>query len=68
METITIKIKGMTCGGCVKSVTEVLKKVSGVENVNVSLEQNCAIVAYDPAQAQASQLLSAIEEAGFDVA
>ncbi len=32
------EIKGMTCGGCVASVTEKLDKVEGVKNVFVSLE------------------------------
>ena len=67
VESVTINIKGMTCGGCVKSVTDVLQKISGVEKVNVSLEQNCATVAFDPAQAKTSQLTVAIEDAGFDV-
>jgi copper chaperone len=67
VESVTINIKGMTCGGCVKSVTDVLQKISGVEKVNVSLELNCATVAFDPALAQTAQLTAAIEDAGFDV-
>lgn len=67
MEAITINIKGMTCGGCVKSVTEVLQKIPGISNVDVSLEKNCALIHYDPAQAQPTQFTSAIEDAGFDV-
>ena len=30
METITMNVKGMSCGGCVASVTRVLKAVPGV--------------------------------------
>lgn len=67
MESVTINIKGMTCGGCVKSVTDVLQKIPGVATVDVSLAQNHANINYDPAQCQASQLISAIEDAGFDV-
>ena len=29
METITMNVKGMSCGGCVASVTRVLKAVPG---------------------------------------
>ena len=36
METIDLKIQGMTCGGCVKSVTRVLTGVAGVTAVDVS--------------------------------
>lgn len=67
METTTLNIKGMTCGGCVKSVTEVLQKVPGVTSVKVSLEQNNANISYDPSKAKPAQLVSAIEDAGFDV-
>ncbi|HUX90680.1 MAG TPA: cation transporter [Gallionellaceae bacterium] len=67
METLTLNIKGMTCGGCVKSVTSVLQKISGVSKVEVSLEQNQANITYDPAQAKLAQFTAAIEDAGFDV-
>ena len=33
METITMNVEGMTCGGCVASVTRVLKAVPGVDDV-----------------------------------
>ena len=67
METLSLNIKGMTCGGCVKSVSSVLQKISGVSSVEVSLEQNRATVSYNPAQAKPAQFKSAIEDAGFDV-
>jgi len=67
VETITLKIKGMTCGGCVKSVTKVLQNIAGVSGVNVSLEQNTAMVSYDPAMATPAQFKSAIEDAGYEV-
>lgn len=67
METIHINIKGMTCGGCVSSVTKVLQAVNGVTKVDISLEQNRATIVYDPAQATLTQFKSAIEDAGYDV-
>jgi copper chaperone len=67
VETITLKIKGMTCGGCVKSVTNVTQNIAGVSSVTVSLEQNTARVSYDPAKAKPAQFKSAIEDAGYDV-
>lgn len=67
METLTLNIKGMSCGGCVKSVSSVLQNISGVSKVEVSLEQNQANITYDPAQAKLAQFKAAIEDAGFDV-
>lgn len=67
MENLTLNIKGMTCGGCVKSVTTVLNNIAGVSSVEVSLEQNRAVINYDPAKAKPAQFKSAIEDAGYDV-
>lgn len=68
METIQLNIEGMTCNGCVSSVSKVLKAVPGVAGVEVSLEQKHATVKYDPAQAGMVQLKAAVEDAGYDVA
>jgi copper chaperone len=67
METITMNVKGMTCGGCVASVTRVLKAVPGVSEVAVSLTPGTAKVTFDPAKTAAPALRGAIEDAGYDV-
>lgn len=67
METVTLKVGGMTCGGCVASVTRVLKAVPGVGEVAVSLTPGEAKIAFDPAQSGVPALRAAIEGAGFDV-
>ena len=53
METVTINVQGMTCGGCVASVTRVLKAVPGVDQVDVTLVPGKATVRYDAAKAEA---------------
>jgi copper chaperone len=67
MENVTLNVQGMTCGGCVASVTRVLKAVPGVSEVAVTLEPGVANVTFDPARTQATALRAAIEGAGFDV-
>jgi copper chaperone len=67
METTTIKIQGMTCSGCVQSVTRVLEALDGVNKVNVSLEDAQATVEYTPGRVNPARLHSAIEGAGFEV-
>ena len=67
MENVTLNVQGMTCGGCVASVTRVLKAVPGVSEVAVTLEPGVANVTFDPARTQATALRAAIEDAGFDV-
>ena len=67
METMTLKIDGMTCQGCVASVTRVLKSVNGVSDAQVSLESNEARIAYDSSKASVAMLKQAIEDAGYEV-
>jgi len=66
METAEIKIEGMTCQGCVTSLTRSLRGVAGVQDVNVSLADNAATVTYDPAKTGVPELKRAIERAGFE--
>jgi copper chaperone len=66
METTTIKVEGMSCGGCVKSVTGVLAAQDGVTKAEVSLEQKQALVEFDAAKVTRDQLKAVIEDAGFD--
>jgi copper chaperone CopZ len=56
----------MHCQGCINSVTKALKALNGVFDVAVSLEGKFAIVGYDKAKLSPEQLLSAVEEAGYD--
>ncbi len=68
METTTIKVEGMSCGGCVKSVTGVLTALDGVTKAEVSLEQKQAVVEFDATKATRDQLKAVIEDAGFEAA
>lgn len=65
METVELKVEGMDCEGCVKSVTRMLCGVLGVAGVDVSLAQARAKVTYDPAQANVADMKKALERAGY---
>lgn len=66
MNTITLNIGGMTCGGCVSSVTKVLENLNGVEKAEVSLENAHAVITFDAGKIQTAALIEAVEDAGFD--
>lgn len=66
METVVLKVDGMSCGGCVRSVTGVLKALPGVAAAEVSLEKGEARVSFDPVLANLAQLRGAIENAGYE--
>ena len=67
METTVVKIKGMTCMGCVRSVSNVLQGIAGVNSAEVSLEQAQATIQYDAAKTGVNQFKTAITEAGYEV-
>jgi copper chaperone len=65
VETIIVQVKGMTCGGCARSVARVLQKMNGVASAEVSLDQGEAKIAFDPRQVSVAQLKAALEKAGY---
>ncbi|MBU1235963.1 MAG: cation transporter [Gammaproteobacteria bacterium] len=68
METTVLKVGGMSCGGCVKSVTGVLEALPGVTKADVSLEKNEAVVSYEAGKVNREQMMQAIDDAGFEAA
>ena len=68
METVTLKVNGMSCGGCVASVTRVLRALPGVGEVAVVLEPGTATVTYEPQSMGLPAIKRAVEDAGYEVA
>ena len=58
------KVQGMTCGGCVKSVTNSIKKVDADASVDVDLKTQ--IIKIDSSKGQ-GDFTTSIGNAGFDV-
>ncbi|HKU84908.1 MAG TPA: heavy-metal-associated domain-containing protein [Casimicrobiaceae bacterium] len=68
MDNLELNVKGMSCQGCVASVTRVLKAVPGVDDVSVTLQPPLARVTYDGTRTNAAVLKAAVEDAGYGVA
>lgn len=64
MKTI-LNVSGMTCGGCVKHVTDALEALPGVTQVDVALREGRASVEHD-AQASLERLIAAVKAEGYD--
>ncbi len=62
MKTV-IKVNGMMCEHCKKSVNDGLLALGGVKSVEIDLTAKTATVEHD---CEASKLLSCIEDLGFD--
>lgn len=65
-EKLVLEVDGMSCGNCVKHVTQALSAVPGVSGVKVDLKTKRAEVVRDPAKATTAALLAALDEAGYE--
>jgi len=58
-------ISGMSCGGCVNSLTRVLKSVPGIEPIKIEVGK--AHLRVDDALVTSQVVREAVERAGFEV-
>lgn len=65
MATTTLKVSGMTCGHCVRTVTEALEGVDGVKDAQVDLQTGSARIDYDEAQTNPDALASVVIDEGY---
>jgi copper chaperone len=61
---VVLNVEGMSCQGCVRSVTNALTKLDPAAQVEVSLQDGTVAVT---STRQRAELAAAIEAAGFDV-
>jgi copper chaperone len=60
-----IRVEGMTCEHCVKTVTQALLALPGVESAKVDLARGTASVTYDGSRVSSDQLTRTIRSAGY---
>lgn len=65
MDSMKLKISGMSCGHCVGAVTRALKGLPGVQVDEVSI--GSATVSYDAAATSAERIAQAVEDEGYPV-
>lgn len=63
--TVTLRVKGMTCGGCATSVAKALRATEGVKDAQVSYERGLAVVKYDDEKVTVAKLRDVINNTGF---
>lgn len=59
------EVTGMTCAACQAAVTRAVKKLDGIEEVNVSLMTNSMEVSYNPDLVGDINIIKAVENAGY---
>jgi copper chaperone len=65
MSDKTYTISGMSCGGCVNSLTRVLTSVPGIEPIKIEVGK--AQLRVDDARVTSQIVRDAVERAGFEV-
>ncbi|MBO9392889.1 heavy metal translocating P-type ATPase [Caldilinea sp.] len=68
IKELIIPITGMHCANCANTVGRGLKRLPGIEAVNVSYANERAIVTYDPKQVTPEQVIKTIESIGYGAA
>jgi copper-(or silver)-translocating P-type ATPase len=64
---ISLPIAGMTCASCVNRIERFLNKTPGVEGASVNLATEVATIRYLPDIAATTDLVGAIQAAGYEV-
>lgn len=61
-------VTGMTCSACSAHVDKCVRKLAGVQKVNVNLLQNSMTVEYDETQLDPGRIIQAVETGGYGAA
>ncbi|MGH8888495.1 MAG: heavy-metal-associated domain-containing protein [Acidothermaceae bacterium] len=66
MQLQTFTVKGMTCEHCVAAVTEELRRLDGVDAVQIDLSTGQAIVSSE-SPLEVADVAAAVDEAGYEL-
>ena len=58
-------VKGMYCDSCRVKIESAVKKIPGVQSVNLNLETGEMIVSYDQSNESVQQTMSVVKELGY---
>ena len=67
MKKTKLKISGMSCQHCVKTVADALTELQGVRRAKVNLRKAEAVVHFDASRVSLANLTEAITAVGFKV-
>jgi len=64
---ITLKVSGMTCAMCVKTIEMALSELDGVRAAKANLNSETVFVDFDESKVSLNQIIRAIEDVGYEV-
>lgn len=65
LRTVTMPVEGLVCSVCAAGLKSGLKKVSGVAEVEVSLEQRNVRIRYEPDKVTPERLAATVADLGY---
>lgn len=65
--TLTLPVAGMDCASCAAHIEDAVRRLPGVEYVQVLVAAERATITYDPEHVERTQIVSAIQHAGYRV-
>lgn len=66
-ENVSLNISGMTCAACATRIEKNISKVPGVQQTNVNLATEKALVIYNPAQTSVEAIIEKVKKTGYGV-
>ena len=68
MTTMTLNVPDISCGHCKSSIEGAVIELSGIEKVEVHIEERTVDVSFDDAALKVDAIVDAIEGQGYAVA
>ncbi|MDB9379666.1 heavy metal translocating P-type ATPase, partial [Nodularia sphaerocarpa] len=65
MDTLTLKLKGMSCASCANNIDQAIRSVPGVTDCNVNFGFEQATINYDRKRTDLKTIQAAIDAAGY---
>lgn len=65
MDTLTLKLRGMSCASCARSIEEAIQNTPGVIDCNVNFGAEQAAVKYDGQKTNLEKIQAAVDGAGY---
>lgn len=66
LETVTLRIEGMSCSSCANTITLTVEALEGVSEVNLNFVNNKLNLKFDPKIIKLSQIQKAIHDVGYE--
>ena len=68
MEKVTLNVPDISCDHCKMSIEGAVNQLTGIESAEVDIEDRTVAVSFDSASQSLQEIVTAIEEQGYEVA